>query len=175
MRGRAILAVIGSLLILVLFAAVWMREPNRMEEASVRQRLEALDRGAQLYLANCAGCHGQSGAGLAGPPLNLPRFQEEEEAEFLRKTIARGLPGTGMPPWHREEGGPLNSQQVDDLVTFIQYGDWGEAPPTPSRAAELGQQLFKQKCITCHQIGGEGGAVGPDLSEIGRQRELEWL
>lgn len=185
MRRKAILSALGGLLILVLFAIVWMREPYRMGRASLRQRSEAIERGAKLYAANCAQCHGADGSGLSAPPLNLKKFREGEPAEmetmaeFLYKTIARGRAGMAMPPFLREEGGPLNSQQIQDLVAFIQYGDWGKVlaqpPSTPSPTAELGPQLFKQKCIVCHKLGEEGGTIGPDLSKIGRQREMDWL
>jgi putative heme-binding domain-containing protein len=46
-----------------------------------------------------------------------------------------------------------------------------------SAGAGRGAELFrgKGKCIDCHRVNGEGSASGPDLSEIGRQREPQWL
>jgi mono/diheme cytochrome c family protein len=50
----------------------------------------------------------------------------------------------------------------------------GGVPSTPTGR---GAGLFrgKGKCLDCHRVHGEGSAYGPDLSEIGRRREPEWL
>ncbi len=45
--------------------------------------------------------------------------------------------------------------------------------------AENGKSLFFQRldvsCLRCHRIGDQGGAVGPDLSEIGAKKERQYL
>ena len=41
-------------------------------------------------------------------------------------------------------------------------------------AEETGKQIFEQKCVTCHSIGG-GEKVGPDLSGVGDRRKEVWL
>ncbi len=39
-----------------------------------------------------------------------------------------------------------------------------------------GQAHFKgYGCVTCHQVGGTGGAIGPDLTYIGFRKSPEWL
>jgi putative heme-binding domain-containing protein len=41
------------------------------------------------------------------------------------------------------------------------------APHVSGRSTEIGQRLFKEAmCANCHKLRGEGGAVGPELSEI---------
>lgn len=40
--------------------------------------------------------------------------------------------------------------------------------------AEQGQAIFKQKCQSCHTIGG-GRLVGPDLNGVTASRERDWL
>lgn len=41
---------------------------------------------------------------------------------------------------------------------------------------EAGKRLFQaQNCSSCHSIGGVGGSVGPDLSQVGSRRDLAWL
>ena len=43
-------------------------------------------------------------------------------------------------------------------------------------AVEQGRRLYvKLGCSGCHQIHGEGNAVGPDLSYVGDSREADWL
>lgn len=46
----------------------------------------------------------------------------------------------------------------------------GVKPPAGKPSGGEGAQLFSsQGCIGCHQIQGQGGAVGPNLSTIGSQ------
>src|SRR3990172_3976190 len=39
-----------------------------------------------------------------------------------------------------------------------------------------GEKLFADRhCSACHMIQGKGGKIGPDLSDIGKRREADWL
>ncbi len=39
-----------------------------------------------------------------------------------------------------------------------------------------GDVLFnEQKCITCHRFKGQGGAAGPDLSDVTKRRGTVWI
>lgn len=140
--------------------------------------------------AGCVTCHLANGYGSlqggAGWPLNTTQNQRGSETElearrqFLTRTIARGRPGTPMAAYHRDEGGPLNSEQVNALVAYIQHGPW-PAGPAEGEAARLvqgggaaagggskGAQLFNSSgCAGCHKIKGQGIATtGPDLTGI---------
>src|SRR5207245_4189925 len=43
-------------------------------------------------------------------------------------------------------------------------------------AVAAGRALFERlQCASCHRIHGEGGAIGPDLSYVGDQRDRDWL
>ncbi len=41
-------------------------------------------------------------------------------------------------------------------------------------AADRGHELFKQQCIICHRLKGEGQEVGPDLGMVG-DKPVDWL
>lgn len=112
-------------------------EPQRRTAASNEQRHAAAERGAHIFFENCIICHGPQGKGVAGAgfPLNTAanRDLDDDRRKFLRTTIARGrLNSTGklpnMPAFANEEGGPLNAQAVEDVITFLGYGDWTEIP-----------------------------------------------
>ena len=45
----------------------------------------------------------------------LLRFSEEE----VREILVYGRPGTPMPAWGTEGGGPLTSQQIDELIAYL--------------------------------------------------------
>jgi ubiquinol-cytochrome c reductase cytochrome b subunit len=48
--------------------------------------------------------------------------------------------------------------------------------PTTHPSLVRGQELYaKLQCDGCHRIHGSGGAVGPDLSYVGRGRDRDWL
>jgi ubiquinol-cytochrome c reductase cytochrome b subunit len=54
------------------------------------------------------------------------------------------------------------------------------APPTAARITDptirAGAKVFTANdCASCHKIHGQGGASGPDLSFVGRTRDVEWL
>jgi mono/diheme cytochrome c family protein len=101
-----------------------------------------VNRGARLFAPtadggyNCAGCHGDAGVGGSAPytlqdadgefvatvtwqapALNtvLLRFSEEE----VRDILVYGRPGTPMPAWGADGGGPLTEQQIDELIAYI--------------------------------------------------------
>lgn len=47
-------------------------------------------------------------------------------------------------------------------------------PAPQNQDTSVGEQIFKQKCASCHTIGG-GRLVGPDLEGVDERREMEWL
>ncbi len=60
------------------------------------------------------------------------------------------------------------------------------APPTAGIPSTPGVQLStleaagkrvyqEQRCFVCHQVNGEGGAIGPDLSTVGKKLTASWV
>ncbi|MDX1435986.1 MAG: c-type cytochrome [Anaerolineales bacterium] len=100
------------------------------------------DNGAVLYALNCAVCHGENGEGRIGATLakDWPAIRTDLR---LRETILRGVEGSFMPAWGQDNGGPLTSDDVDDLVAFVLTlpsieSSGGESPapaPTEPEAA----------------------------------------
>lgn len=74
--------------------------------------------GAVLYHENCVVCHGPNGEGRVGATLDKdwPSIRPDLE---VRNTIVNGVQGSFMPPWSQATGGPLNEDEVDDLVAFV--------------------------------------------------------
>lgn len=59
------------------------------------------------------------------------------------------------------------------LAAFLFVSACSMKPPTGPVA---GKAYFAQVgCLTCHRVGGEGGATGPDLTLVGFRHSGEWL
>jgi mono/diheme cytochrome c family protein len=55
---------------------------------------------------------------------------------------------------------PLDPRETGDLIAFLFTLDYFDLPGS----VENGKRLFAgKKCIVCHQVGGTGGVVGPNL------------
>ena len=125
--------------------------------------------GAKTFRSHCASCHGLNGEGGRGPNLASGAFFHGSSDLDLLNNISDGIPGTEMP------GLFYSPDRVWQVVAFIRSLNAGkEAKPTADVAR--GAELFKSKgCYQCHRVNGEGGRLGPDLSDIGRIRSGEHL
>jgi len=90
------------------------------------QQVTSVERGYNLYEANCARCHGANGQGDIGPVLNdqSKLFSHLSEA-YLKNVLTVGgryvcgNPKSQMPVWADTNGGPLNYLQIADIIAFI--------------------------------------------------------
>lgn len=157
-----------ALLVLVIAIPVYgSLETQRMEKAKLDLRDRYVQEGIELYVQNCASCHGADGAGLGMmPALNNPALAEAKE-DALFNTISRATHGTAMAAWHVSEGGYLNDYQVSELVALIQHTDWADVetvartsgfvePVNP--AIETGLEYLStededdpHQCVECHE------------------------
>jgi mono/diheme cytochrome c family protein len=80
--------------------------------------------GKQLFLADCSMCHGAMGQGnhAAGPSLLEWDSEKAETKPYLFNRIANGSPHSPqMPPFSKQNGGPLVPDEIDSLVSFLLY------------------------------------------------------
>jgi len=167
--GWATLAVLASMLVLAL--------PGFGQEGDDKETLEL---GAKLYAENCAVCHGPNGQGRIGATLakDWPSIRPDLQ---VAETIRTGIPGSPMPAWSQENGGPLAADEITALVAYILSWQTGGPPviyPTPTGAPlspltpppgvsgdpNQGAVIFDQNCVVCHGKNGEG-RVGATLSK----------
>jgi mono/diheme cytochrome c family protein len=194
---RKVVVTLGLLIVAgVLLIGYGMVEERRQEEALKRQESIAIHRGIETYTTNCMGCHGVDGTGavvpgtqppLVAPALNRPDMRPDpndkdaynEKYQYVNKTIHRGRPGTPMPPWGREDGGPLLDEQIHELTLLITKGDtlvlgkpaWeltaevgkekiAHGAPEPQRPTEDVAQLSPEEQAGSRIFTGKGGCVG---------------
>jgi cytochrome c oxidase cbb3-type subunit III len=72
-----------------------------------------------LYGRHCAGCHGADGKVGPAPPLNDPLFRAGVTEKELVSVISSGRPGTPMPAFAADRGGPLTPAQIRVLACEI--------------------------------------------------------
>jgi mono/diheme cytochrome c family protein len=98
------------------------------------------NRGAILFDQNCAVCHGPNGEGRIGATLTK-NWSSIRPDLAISSTIARGVPGTAMPAWSQEHGGPLTEGDIDDIVAFVMTLSAPSvgltATPAPQRVSPL--------------------------------------
>lgn len=87
----------------------WSR-PVRFEKSPTRPTS-----GQQIYLQNCAVCHGTRGEGNEGPKLIDNSFVQLTGREGVTQTVAAGRVGVGMPAW----GGILSDEEIALVVDYI--------------------------------------------------------
>ncbi|MEL6308030.1 MAG: c-type cytochrome, partial [Chloroflexota bacterium] len=63
-EGRITLGIVMFLSIMILIGWVALNEPARMAEFEEQHTARSIERGAELFAANCATCHGADGYGI---------------------------------------------------------------------------------------------------------------
>ena len=134
-RGVALLATIVVILFTILYYFYELGAPLGLTEARTDQQREvqqvtAIERGYNLFQANCARCHGPQGKGTnegyTAPPLNdqmklFVHLNPTYLANVLREggRLVCGDSRSAMPVWSNENGGPLNYIQISNLIAFL--------------------------------------------------------
>ncbi len=132
---------------------------------------EALLRGRKLFDSHCARCHNMGGTGGEGPSLARPTLRHAADEEGLLKVIREGIEGTDMPgTWQ------ISENEVRQIAAYVR--SLGRVEPGPlSGDPTRGREVFEgaSGCSGCHVVAGDGGAVGPDLSDVGLRRGAAFL
>ncbi|HET8550589.1 MAG TPA: c-type cytochrome [Bryobacteraceae bacterium] len=126
--------------------------------------------GRKLFLGRCAGCHGPGGDGGKGANLATATLSRATDDLSLYRVIRYGIPDTEMPRHLMSE------REVWQVAAFVRRLGQVERAALPGDP-ERGRQLARGKagCLQCHAIAGEGGHIGPPLTDIGKKRSAAWL
>jgi mono/diheme cytochrome c family protein len=124
-----------------------------------------LERGRALFAANCAGCHGTSGAGdgpgagaLRPYPANLT------EHSYTRARVIdalwNGVAGTSMQAWR--------DYPLADLAALADYvrslDTTTDRDPVAAEQVAPGADVYASNCVQCHGAAGDGR--GPAVGEL---------
>ncbi len=128
-----------TVLLAVLLPFLYLREPVRQRAAAEKELSESVRLGHATFEEFCARCHGREAEGgvvkryvtpgvenakptdVAAPDLREihSRHPDDDVAAVAWEAIQRGRPPTPMPTWGVRYGGPMNDQQITDLVNYL--------------------------------------------------------
>lgn len=154
------LALVGSL-------ALSLSLPLAACSSSDAPAAASAESGAVAYAKTCALCHGEKGEGYVADnatALNNPTFLATASDDFLRRSIARGRPGTTMSAWDRPHGGPYDDSAVQGLAAFLRT--WQTVPSVAMSGGAVagdagrGFPIYTSRCASCH---GATGDEGPNV------------
>jgi mono/diheme cytochrome c family protein len=127
-------AVLLSAVLAIGLPLYYLGEQNRQEGFVEQFGEESITRGEHLVEEYaCYGCHGPEGVGgvasyvekrtgvtvsWAAPPINdvFYRYGREE----VRYWLTYGRQNTPMPAWGLAGGGPMNEQQIEDIINYLE-------------------------------------------------------
>jgi len=138
---------------------------------------------------NCNDCHTILGIGGYYSPDVTKTYSTRGETwlkAFLRN------PESTDPQRRKMPNQNLSDDEIKKLIVFLKWVDaidTNQWPPKPITVAKttgvaleetarplLGKNLYNQsRCDLCHQIGGKGGIIGPDLTHAGGKHDTLWL
>ena len=138
---------------------------------------------------NCNDCHTILGIGGYYSPDVTKTYSTRGEM-WLRTFLKN--PESPDPKRRKMPNLDLSDDEINKLIVFFKWVDaidTNEWPPKPMFEEKpitlaskempqiaLGKKVYEQnRCDLCHKIGDKGGAVGPDLTQVGNQRNPQWL
>jgi putative heme-binding domain-containing protein len=146
-------------LALLLAATAWAQHNTNPLGASP----EVAAAGRTLYNQNCTNCHGlDAAAGDRAPALAAQRSYNRTSDQDLFDAITKGIPGTGMPAVG------LSTDDSWRIVAYIRSLRASAVDFPPDGNVAQGEAIYngKGQCSSCHTIGGRGGLIGPDLTNL---------
>ncbi len=130
-----------AVVVVMLFVAIyWFYEvgtplgmsESRLDQDATNQAVVNVERGYNVFEANCARCHGANGEGGIGPKLNdQEKLYQHLNANYLNTVLTAGgryVCGDAkslMPVWSNTATppGPLNYRQIQEVIAFIRATD----------------------------------------------------
>ncbi len=129
-----------------------------------------VERGHQIFSANCSFCHGSDARGGEGGP-NLIRSQlvlDDNSGELITPVVQNGRPDKGMPKFD------LTTEEISSIATFLHSVPVGGRAATTGTVdplvgdAKAGEAYFNGpgKCNTCHSVSGDLAGIGAKYPDV---------
>jgi cytochrome c oxidase cbb3-type subunit III len=134
---------------------------------------EAAKRGAPLYAANCAFCHGPLARGAEGPSLVYSELVlKDEHGSTIAEFLQAGRPEKGMPSF-----ATLSDEQRKDIAEFLHQQVEDVANRGTYRARDIllgdarkGASYVGKHCLGCHSLAGDLKGLAQKWRPVDLQR-----
>lgn len=147
----------------ILLPFLYLREPARQRAAAEKELTESVRLGEATYEEFCMRCHGPGAQGgtvkryvtpgvKGAKPTDVPapdlreihsRHPDENPGVVAWDTIQKGRPPSPMPTWGIRYGGPMNDQQITDIVNYLlSIQSDGKQRPLPEFQAAGGRRAL---------------------------------
>jgi mono/diheme cytochrome c family protein len=185
---RKLAAAAHAALLLILAAAVLAQPPGAAPRGNPAQTVReflglgpapdaaAAARGAPLYAANCAFCHGPQGRGAAAPSLVYSELVIRDESGLgIGELLKTGRPEKGMPAFatlsdaERRDVAQFLHQQVEDVANRGTY----QIKDIVLGDAKKGAAYVAGHCLDCHSVSGDLKGLGQKWRPVDLQRN--WI
>jgi mono/diheme cytochrome c family protein len=180
------MGLVGLFVVAITLPLYWLNEPGRQEGAREDFKRIFVNRGAAMFDTtenggfNCAFCHGGMTAegGITpftitdangqfvkqvdwrGPALNTVLLRHDR-AE-VRYILTYGRTYSPMPAWGVEGGGPLNDQQLQNLIDYIE-----SIQITPEQAQEAVAGAVEEEMAAAEAAGVPYASEGEAMFNLG--------
>jgi cytochrome c oxidase cbb3-type subunit III len=171
-HGRRAKGVLACLLAVSALAICQDSPDSDQKKNPLGSGKKVVAQGAELYNRSCTGCHGVNGAaGERGPALAGEQDYVRDTDPEIFAAVKDGITGTGMPP----SGLPPND--IWKIVAYIRSLRATASDAFVPGDVAYGERIFwdQGRCGSCHMLNGQGGILGPDLSNIAAERTLQQL
>ena len=123
--------------------------------------------GERMFRAQCGRCHGRDAMGndeTGAPDLTTGQFSRASTDAGMFGVIRNGIDNTAMIGISSR----ASDQAVWQIVSYINSLNFDPSDYNLPGDAARGAQVYEvQNCAQCHMVEGEGGRLGPDLTDIG--------
>lgn len=111
----------------------------------------SIESGKEIFISNCASCHGEKGDGSgmnsAYDFTDHEKMINENSTAFF-KSVTNGRQGTAMPAF-----GNLSEAKRWGVIAHI-WTFWADM-----QSAESGKEIFDKNCASCHGLKGDGSGL----------------
>jgi ubiquinol-cytochrome c reductase cytochrome c subunit len=160
-----LLLLLGLLLTGGVYSLVAPKEAN----ASAAAPADAVAEGKNLFISNCASCHGTGAQGTKSGPSLVGVGAAAVDFQVGTGRMPMAKPGVQAPAVNKVK---FTDQQIESLAAFVASLGAGPSVPDEKYTTAIqpgtaenneriarGGEIFRVNCAMCHNFAGAGGAL----------------